>query len=89
MPNNPETIEINSMEQLAMAFAHWHQNKLKVLQHYMSIPEGSEISFDEGKAIVLSGNNRDAFIAGLQYALMEFGDLPFTLDLEDDPSQLN
>ena len=89
MNKNPDTIQLDSMEALAMAFAHWHQNKVKVLQHYMSIPEGSEIAFDSEKVIVLSGVSRDGFIAGLQYALMEIGELPFVLDLEDEEPKLN
>lgn len=92
MPENttPQTedtdqiIPIESVDQMAHLLNQWHQHKLRVLQHMVAIPEGSEVSINEETEHKLEGDMLKGFQIGVSLCLIEFNSLPFSpLDQED------
>lgn len=77
-------VSITDMDTLVRALLHWHGNKLKVIEHMKSIPEGTEVTVDDGEPMILQGDLLKGFQLGLAYAVSEFNPLPFTFELEDD-----
>lgn len=73
----PETLYVESIDQfIALLFA-WHENKIKTLEHMLSIPEGTEVAFGDETPTVLSGDVLKGYQMGLGLALIEVGTLPF------------
>lgn len=83
-----DLVDIDNIDQFAGAIAGWHHNKVAVLRHMQSIPAGTEMEVtigDKQQTIKLEGEVMAAFRAGLELALIEFGNLPFAVSLEDAP----
>lgn len=83
-----DMVSMDSMDQFAAAIAGWHQNKVAVLRHMQTIPEGTEMEVtlgDKAKTLKLEGDVLTAFKTGLELALIEFGNLPFAITTEDIP----
>jgi hypothetical protein len=76
-----ETVMIDSLDQFVRALQQWHSNKVQVLKHMQSVPEGTEVSDNTGKTYLLEGAYRDGFILGLTVALSEMGELPFEAEV--------
>ena len=88
--NDPsETIPVESLDQFVMILTAWHSEKCQVVQHLLTIPEGSEFEVgndDEEKTkIVLTGDALAAFKLGVEMAMMQMGELPFVAEMEDEP----
>ena len=79
-----ETITVTSLDQFASLVARWHTAKIARLEHLLSIPEGTEVSFNEGEMTPMSGDLRQGFLIGLTTALSEFGGLPFVITPDAD-----
>lgn len=77
-----ETVMIDSLDQFVRALHNWHHNKVQTLKHLQSIPEGTEVSEDDGTPQVLTGDLLKGFILGLTVALSEMGTLPFEAEVE-------
>lgn len=77
-----ETVMIDSLDQFVKALQYWHSNKVNVVKHMRDIPEGTEVSDDQGNTYVLTGEYRAGFILGLNVALSELGELPFEAEVE-------
>lgn len=72
-----ETLYVENIDHfIALLFA-WHENKIKTLEHMMSIPEGTEVSFSDEPPTMLSGDVLKGYQMGLALALIEVGTLPF------------
>lgn len=86
MPNyNPgDTVEVDNLDHFVTILTDWHTNKVKILQHMVSLPEGTEMESDGGIKLVLSGDVLAGFQAGIGLALMELGTLPFAAEPEED-----
>jgi hypothetical protein len=83
-----ETVMIDSLDQFVRALHQWHSNKVQLLKHMQSVPEGTEVSNDAGQTFLLEGAYRDGFILGLTVALSEMGELPFEAEVtftSDEP----
>jgi hypothetical protein len=84
----PETVVIETLDGFVKALQHWHHNKVQVLKHIQTIPEGTEVSLDDGEPQILTGDLLKGMIMGLEVALQEMGELPFEAEVEfnsDEP----
>ena len=80
----PETLYVENIDQfIALLFA-WHENKVKTMEHMLTIPEGTEVSFSDEAPTALSGDVYKGFQIGLSLALLEFGTLPFMAEPAPD-----
>jgi len=77
-----DTIEIRDLDQFVRTLVSWHSNKVKTLEHILTIPGGTELETPEGTKIILIGDTLSGFRAGLTLALMELGKLPFAYEVE-------
>lgn len=80
-----KTVMVEDLDQFVRVLMAWHTNKVAMLRHLQSIPEGTEVSKDDGEPIVLTGDILKGFQMGLEVALEEMGTLPFEAELEDAP----
>lgn len=80
----PDTLEINDLDQFVQILLAWHQDKVKRLEHMLTIPEGVEVMVNEGEAQELSGDLHKGFLIGLTVGLMELGILPFATSKEGE-----
>jgi hypothetical protein len=72
----PETLNVSNIDDFVSLLTGWHVTKVKVLEHMLSIPEGTEVEF-EGQTLVLTADILKGFVIGLNVALAELGILPF------------
>lgn len=77
----PHTLEIDDLDQFVTILVGWHNEKVKVLEHMLEIPEGTVMESD-GKEAILTGDVLAAFKAGIELTLMELGTLPFAYETE-------
>lgn len=77
----PETVSIESLDQFVRALQLWHSKKVSILNHLLTIPEGTEVSGEDGGYKVLEWDYREGFILGLKVALSEIGELPFEAEV--------
>lgn len=78
-----KTVMVENLDQFVRVLMAWHANKVAMLRHLQSIPEGTEVSKDDGEPLVLTGDMLKGFQMGLEVALEEMGTLPFEAELED------
>lgn len=85
----PETIEIDSLDQFVKILTAWHSQKVAVLEHMLTIPEGSEmvVEGEPASPVVMTGDILAGFKAGLGLALMELGTLPFLCEEPAEASE--
>jgi len=70
---------IESIDQFFAILSAWHQQQIGTVQHFMTIPDGTEVAFDDTAApLVLTGEALRGFRAGLSTALEYLEALPFT-----------
>lgn len=81
-----EVVQITDLDSFVRALVHWHTNKVAMLKHLAEIPEGTEMVVGDDTPIVLEGDILAGFKAGLETALIELGELPFSFELEDEAS---
>lgn len=83
-----ETIEIPDLDQFVTVLAGWHEGKVKVLEHMLQLPEGTEMTVgdDATSTLVLQGDALAGFKAGIEISLMELGILPFVYEREPEPA---
>lgn len=91
MNQKSETVVVADIDQFIQLLSGWHQNKVKTLEHMLSVPEGTEVTFNEEAQQILSGDLHKGFVMGLSLALMELGTLPFAveMDVEANPETTN
>jgi hypothetical protein len=78
-----ESIEVQDLDAFVKILFGWHQERVKVLQHLLTIPgTGIEIEL-EGQDTPLVGDYHKGFIFGLNVALGELGKLPFVAEMEE------
>lgn len=85
-PAEPATVEMKDLDQFVKVLTAWHSKKVKVLEHMLGLPDGTEmvVDGDEAKPIVMTGDILVGFKAGLDLALMELGNLPFLYETEPE-----
>lgn len=84
--NQEATAQPNPDEQVVMVddintfvdtLVGWHAKKVQILAHVREVPVDTVMQIKEGAEITLTEENRAAFQAGIDLALMELGTLPF------------
>ena len=86
MSEKTETVLVQNIDQFIQLLSGWHDSKVKTLEHFLSMPEGIEVTFNEQAPQILSGDLHKGFIMGLSLALMELGTLPFGVEIDDQPA---
>lgn len=77
------SLMISNVHELVMALTAWHQQQVAILEHMLTIPEGTEMTLKEGdNPIPLAGDAHAAFRAGVMVSLSELGTLPFDFTVE-------
>ena len=77
-----ESVEVNDLNDFVKILFGWHQERVKVLQHLLTIPDtGVQIEL-EGQETPLTGEYRKGFFFGLNVAIGELGKLPFVAEME-------
>jgi hypothetical protein len=74
---SPASFEITSVDQMYNLFHEWHQQKVGILTHMLSIPEGTVIEDSEGVKHELTNDYLAGFKSGVEVALIELTTLPF------------
>ena len=80
----PETVVVSDLDEFVRTLVGWHNHKVKVLEHMMEIPSGTEVVFNKNAPMVLEGELLKGFCMGIQLALMELGKLPFEAEMDDE-----
>lgn len=88
--NAPEpVVTIESVDQFAAYFIHWHSNRRAQLQQVLNAPDDMEILFkdgENGEETPLTAEDRRGFRAGITVAIDILGKLPFVVTPEfEDP----
>jgi hypothetical protein len=78
IPDN--IIPVPDLNTFAAILMDWHEAKVKTLEHMQNIPEGSEVSLNDGPAVIMTPEYRAGFAMGITVSLMELGILPFFTD---------
>ena len=86
MNQQSETVVVTNIDQFIQLLSGWHHTKVKTLEHFLSMPEGVEVTFNEEATQILSGDMHKGFLMGLSLALMELGTLPFGVEVDDSPA---
>jgi len=82
-----ESVEVNDLDAFVKILFGWHQGRVKVLQHLLTVPAtGIEMQLDGQDDTPLVGDYHKGFIFGLNVALGELGKLPFVAELEEAAS---
>jgi len=81
----PETIQVESIEQFVQITSAWHAKQVNTLRHMTEIPEGSEMQAGDVK-VTLTGDILVGFKAGIETALLAMGNLPFGYETEEEPA---
>lgn len=72
-----DLVQMHTLDDFAQTLMHWHATQVAELEHFVNIPEGMELSMNEGAPITLSGDIHKAFILGVKMSLSKLGVLPF------------
>jgi hypothetical protein len=75
--STPMSFEISAVEHMYRLFHEWHQQKIGIFEHMLSIPEGTEIEDSEGVKHELTNDYLAGFKSGIEVALIELAILPF------------
>lgn len=79
------TVPVVDLDQFVRMLAGWHGQKVAELNHMLTVPEGTKVLVDDGPPLVLAGDARKGFLAGLNTALAALGQLPFVAEIDDHP----
>jgi hypothetical protein len=74
---------IQSLDQFAGLLTAWHAEKVRVLEHMLTIPEDTTMQLDGGPEVTMTADIMTGFRAGIQLSLMELGTLPFITESRD------
>jgi len=74
-PSN--SVAIESVDLMYRLFHQWHEEKCGVLNHILSIPEGTVIEDSAGISHELTNEYLAGFKSGVEVALIEFKNMPF------------
>lgn len=84
-PTTETTVDVNDLDSFVQLLSQWHGNKVALLNHMKTIPDGTEVVLEEGlPASILTGDLLKGFQLGLGFSLSELGKLPFAVEMEDD-----
>lgn len=84
MTQERETVPITDMGQAVGMIIDWHNNKTAIVQHMLTIPEGTSADIEGQEPLVLTGDVLRAYRLGVQTALAELGKLPFRAEYVEE-----
>lgn len=87
MSKQSETLVVADMDQFIQLLFLWHKDKVQVLEHMLSVPEGTEVTFNDESPLSLSGDLYKGFVMGLSLGLMELGHLPFATEPQKEEQE--
>ena len=76
----PDLIPIQNIDHFIHLIVGWHNNRVALLKHMLSLPAGTQMQINETESVVMDGERLEGFKDGLGLALMELGDLPFVVE---------
>lgn len=82
-----QTIMIESLDDFVRLLSQWHSDQVAMIKHFQEIPDGTEITEDDGAPIIITGDIRKGFILGLKTALAHIGELPFEAEMIEVPQE--
>lgn len=83
LPQVPETIPIDDVNQFAQHLIAWHKSKVAHCHHLLKVPEGAAFEIGE-ETLVLTADVLKGFKFGIEMALMQLGTLPIAVEFEND-----
>jgi hypothetical protein len=83
---SPTSFAIESIDQMYSLFHQWHAEKCGVLNHMLNIPEGTVIEDSAGIKHELSNEYLAGFKSGVEVALIELTEMPFTITPSVEPT---
>lgn len=86
MTDQAETLHVQDIDHFIRLLCGWHENKVKTLEHLLTIPEGTEVTFNDEGPQILTGDMLKGFTIGLSLGLMELGTLPFAAEMDTTPA---
>jgi hypothetical protein len=89
MSNSSDTLHVQDIDHFIQLLFAWHQNKIKTLEHMLTIPEGAEVIFNDEGPQALKGDVLKGFVIGLSLALIELSTLPFAAEMDASPPALD
>lgn len=78
-----DTVPVEDLDTFVKLLTEWHNNRKAVLGHMLTIPEGTEVSVNDGELHVLEGDLLKGFHIGVTTALIELGTLPFAVEFDE------
>lgn len=84
--NPAETVVVADLDQFTALLFGWHTARVKMLNHLLTVPEGTQMVVGEDEPITLEGDVLAGFKAGIEMSLMELGTLPFAVEMEEEPA---
>ena len=87
-PPAENTNAITDLNQFIELLSSWHSKRVKRLEEILQTPDGTEVTFGDVPAFVLTGDALKGFQVGVALALSQLGHLPFAAEHEpatDDP----
>lgn len=79
------TVDVNDLDTFVQMLTHWHGNKVALIEHMKTIPDGTEVELEAGMpASIMTGDLLKGFQLGLSFSLSELGKLPFAAEMEED-----
>lgn len=73
-------VEVTDIDQMVRILIEWNKQKVAILQHMIELPDATQVDIEEDNPIVLTGDVKRAFQLGIQLSIEELGNLPFTID---------
>jgi len=83
---SPDTLEIKDINHFVGLLSRWHQRKVAILNHMLTVPEDAEVMINEAEPVKMTGEFRKGFELGVSIALSELGELPFVAEMEESDS---
>lgn len=66
----------------------WHARQVKTVEHFFTVPEGQVVEIEGEPEFALEGDTLKGFKLGLSIALSYLGQLPFSVAMEEVPSEI-
>jgi hypothetical protein len=83
MQTSQQTDVVDVQEDLIPMLMLWHKNKVAVLNHLLTLPEGTQATGIKEEQYILTGDTLRGFQLGITLSLMELGELPISLLAEE------
>lgn len=77
-PVNGADSQIKSVNEFGALLFNWHHRQIATINHFLDVPEGTEVKVGEEGQITLSGDVLRGYKLGLELSLHYLGTLPFS-----------